>query len=348
MASGRILRLTSRNIFTNLAAEERLFEKSSGRALLFYINSDCVVLGRTQNPFNEVDVAYAATHGIPIARRRSGGGTVVHDEGNLNFCFMRPREEHEPLENAKLVASVLHTEFGINAQVNSRADILVDDKKVSGAAYRITRNRAYHHGTLLINSNLERLKRVLKSPLSSTIEAMGTKSVRSPVTNLCEHCDGDLRPGAVIDAIAERFSRTQARVVPVSSALVEREYGGMQAERGELCSHAWVYGQTPKFSFSLQVDDSLILKFDMAKGALVVRVTVQQDKFAENENEMLELERFLNAQVVGLPFDGPAFSRKLEGRSGSDLFEKSRGALKEAVPSQFWRDDIDSADLVYN
>lgn len=347
MVVGRLIRLTSKNVFTNLAAEERLFQRTSGRSLLFYVNSECAVLGRTQNPFKEVDVAYAAEHRIPIARRRSGGGTVVHDEGNLNFCFMRPREEHEPLSNARLIASVLREEFGIIAQVNDRADILVDGKKVSGAAYRLSGSRAYHHGTLLINANLDRLRRLLKSPLKDGIKALGAQSVPSPVTNLCDHYDGDINTNLVIDAIAERFSRTNANVQSLSVAHVERDYGGMQAERGELCSHAWTYGKIPRFSYEYQIGD-MSVKFEIAKGAGISDIVVKSVNGVTDEQGLARLEKKLKKHIIGMPFDGPFIARSLSKADLSKSMGKVIAALHDDIPGQFWRYDAEAMSKIYN
>lgn len=339
---GKLLRLTSTNIFTNLAAEERLFQRGVNKSLLFYVNSECAVLGRTQNPFKEVDVAYAARHGIPIARRRSGGGTVVHDEGNLNFCFVRPRSEHEPLSNAKFVAGVLREDFGIKATVNERADILVEGMKVSGAAYRISRDRAYHHGTLLINSDLDRLRRLLKSPQSNGIQAMGTASIRSPVTNLCDHYSGSIDATTVVDAIADRFVRTNATVTPLSPTHVERTYGGMQSERGEVCSHAWIYGKTPRFTYDLQVDD-FILRFEVDKGAVVSRVRADANGMQSGTKEHKDFATFLTHRCAGRAFDGRALSERIRNDTSDAIGRSSRdtlaAVLEAKIPWQFYRVD---------
>eukprot|EP00177_Eucheuma_denticulatum_P001007 GFKZ01001834.1.p1 GENE.GFKZ01001834.1~~GFKZ01001834.1.p1 ORF type:complete len:365 (+),score=45.36 GFKZ01001834.1:820-1914(+) len=357
---GRLLRFSSRNVFTNLAAEERLFQRAENKSLMFYVNSDAVVLGRTQNPFKEVDVAYAAAHNIPIARRRSGGGTVVHDEGNLNFCFVRSREEHEPLSNAKLVASVLREAFGIRAVVNERADILVDGKKVSGAAYRISKGRAYHHGTLLIHSNLPRLRRLLKSPLSDGLVALGTKSVPSPVTNLNGHYSGTLHTRDVIDAIADRFSRTNAHVIPITPADVERDYGGMQAERGELCSHAWVYGKTPRFSYDYRVDDH-VFKFEIDKGTVVSTVSVQSQDNSPQTPAQVSMGAMLAEVLSGQLFDGTLLAARVrsaaknrvwgngsESQLSRDIHETLAQRLQTDIPEQYWREDSEPSTETYN
>lgn len=337
MVLSRLIRLSSKNVFTNLAAEERLFQRTTGNSLLFYTNRTSVILGRTQNPFNECDVAYAATHGIPIARRRSGGGTVVHDEGNLNFCFMRPRTEHEPLKNAKLVATVLRNEFGIKASVNERADILVDGKKVSGAAYRISRDRAYHHGTLLIDADLERLSRLLKSPHTKDIEAMGTKSLRVSVTNLGDHYSGTLLASDVMEAITEYFARRDARLQALSVTQVELDCGGVQVERGVLSSREWVYGQTPRFTFDL-FHNGAVLRFHMAKGTIINNITIQSIVAGTdvNEHDLEALKTFL----VGKAFDGPIMADAVDVHQ--EVFSEGLAeVLRREVPKRFWHQDAE-------
>ena len=56
--------------------------------LLFYINEPSVVIGRNQNTFEEIDPDYVRSRCIHVVRRLSGGGTVYHDQGNLNFSFI--------------------------------------------------------------------------------------------------------------------------------------------------------------------------------------------------------------------------------------------------------------------
>jgi len=97
-----------------------------------------------------------------LVRRRSGGGTVYHDEGNTNYSVMLPRAQFERGENARLVAEAVQ-EMGVQGvTVTDRYDVCVGDRKVSGSAFRITSRRAYHHGTMLLSSDLARLKGALR------------------------------------------------------------------------------------------------------------------------------------------------------------------------------------------
>ena len=79
--------LTSTDPWTNLATERFLFERlgAGDHRLVLWRNDPCVVIGRHQNPWQECDLARMAADGIPLVRRTSGGGTVYHDPGNINF-----------------------------------------------------------------------------------------------------------------------------------------------------------------------------------------------------------------------------------------------------------------------
>lgn len=54
--------------------------------LLLYRDNPCVVIGRNQNAWKEVNMTELRKVGIPFIRRRSGGGTVYH----VGFPFTLP------------------------------------------------------------------------------------------------------------------------------------------------------------------------------------------------------------------------------------------------------------------
>lgn len=254
--SWRVIRLTSKDVWTNLACEERLFATlpDSARALLFYVNSPCVVVGRTQNPLFEADVDLARKDGAAVARRRSGGGTVVHDSGNLNICFMAPRERHCPKTNSQLVAEALRESLGVFVEASKRSDLFLNEKKVSGSAFRLTKDRAYHHCTLLLNSNLDRLRALLRSPLAPCLRVSGSASVRSPVCNIGDH--GPVSIDTVVHAIARCYATHHgdswtgdAHVESMTMDDVDQECGSVLQERALLSSPEWVFGDSPRFTF---------------------------------------------------------------------------------------------------
>jgi lipoate-protein ligase A len=100
-------------------------------------------------------------------RRQSGGGTVYHDLGNTNYSIMMPRGEFDMRRSAQLVCDALRRHLDIPASLTNRNDISVKERKVSGSAYRIIQHRAFHHGTMLIDCDLQRLHRYLYAPLAN-------------------------------------------------------------------------------------------------------------------------------------------------------------------------------------
>ncbi|PXF47920.1 putative lipoate-protein ligase A [Gracilariopsis chorda] len=335
MSATRVLLLPSRNVFTNLAAEERLLQSTNAKTLLFYINTPCVVLGRTQNAFNEADVSFAKQQQIAIVRRRSGGGTVVHDEGNLNFCWMTSRDEYSPKKAALMISEVLRNEFNVSgAHVSDRADIMIDGMKISGAAYRISGNRAYHHGTLLVKSDLEQLSRVLRSPLRGDLTASGTKSVRSKVTNVWVHQEVGMQQ--LVEAIAKRFAGTEHM-----RTLSPYEVDGFERERQEIMSHGWVYGQTPRFQYEVELDQGRRITLHAKKGSVIENVELHAG--GEHESK----QHGLRDALVGRAFDGGDLAQGLRASAGSiaesgAFFRGIADVLEARVPQQFWQREEDT------
>jgi lipoate-protein ligase A len=146
----------------NLAFEEYLFRKKElMNVLLLYRNSSSVIIGRNQNPWIEANIKLLNELKIPLIRRMSGGGTVFHDLGNTNYCVMMPREEFKRSTSVTMIANALQN-LDIPAKVNSRYDIVLGDKKISGSAYKIANNKSYHHGTMLIDTDISQLYDALK------------------------------------------------------------------------------------------------------------------------------------------------------------------------------------------
>ena len=220
--------------FLNLSVEHYLLQNSSPKStvLFLYVNRPCVVIGRNQNPWLEVDLnllkeARAANDhqrgdrilanppwkNVQLVRRRSGGGSVFHDEGNVNYCVICPTSEFTREKSAEMITMAIR-ELNLRARVNERHDIVLDQGspleekhwpdttdmhrtifhpnsednpplKVSGSAYKIIRQRCLHHGTcLLVSADLPKISQYLRSPSQPFIRARGVESVRSPIGNV--------------------------------------------------------------------------------------------------------------------------------------------------------------------
>lgn len=175
-------------MFFNLACEAFLFGLHEDDFLLLYRNEQAVVLGSNQVLSNEVNSDFCSRNSISIARRMSGGGTVFHDMGNVNYCFVRNITGDTSALSANFLLPVVEAlqQMGVKAEIGQRKDLWLEGFKISGTASHISRGRALYHGTLLYNSNLQMLQQVLHVPQKDASKK-GTASVPSSVTNIAEN-----------------------------------------------------------------------------------------------------------------------------------------------------------------
>ncbi len=176
----------SNNPFFNLALEEFLFHKHEEEFFILYINEPSVICGKHQIPYKEINIEFVEKNNIFICRRFSGGGTVYHDEGNLNFCFIsRTNTKEIQIDFRKFILPVSDflSAMGLRVTLNERNNILIHGKKISGNAEHISKGRVLHHGTLLFDSDLTKLHLALKGN-SAKYTDHSVQSVSSPVTNI--------------------------------------------------------------------------------------------------------------------------------------------------------------------
>lgn len=167
-----------------------------------------VIFGRNQLIDTEVDVAYCRANSIEMYRRKSGGGCVYADRDNLMLSYITPANNVNLTFNRYMlmVEHLLH-KLGVDAKTSGRNDILIDGKKVSGNAFYHLPGRSIVHGTMLYDTNLEKMARST-TPSDAKLKSKGVESVRQHVTTLnkyieisieefkrfvrCNMCDGEI------------------------------------------------------------------------------------------------------------------------------------------------------------
>lgn len=202
-----IYKSESFNPYFNLALEKFLFDTLEKDTLILYLwqNKNTVVIGKNQNPWAECRVEELKNANGFLARRLSGGGAVFHDLGNLNFTFICANEDYSIQKNVsaiKLACSYLN----VNAEISGRNDILINEKKFSGNAFYSSQGKSYHHGTLLISSELNKVENFLTPPREK-LNAKGIKSVRSRVVNL-----NDINPQITVEAMQNALISATSKV----------------------------------------------------------------------------------------------------------------------------------------
>ncbi len=176
----------SNNPYFNLAFEEYLVHNAdkNEQVLFLWQNQNTVVIGRNQNPWKECNLQELNLQQGKLVRRLSGGGAVYHDLGNLNFTFISSFSEKKVEENIGIIISALASN-GIDAVFSGKNDILVQGYKVSGNAFFVENDILCHHGTLLIDSHLEKLNSFL-TVSEQKLRSKGIDSVKARVKNLKE------------------------------------------------------------------------------------------------------------------------------------------------------------------
>ncbi|KAI8324589.1 lipoate-protein ligase A [Martensiomyces pterosporus] len=228
----------------------RVLRQSDPQSYILYLwrNRPTIVIGRNQNPWKECNFDMMAERDVWLARRSSGGGTVYHDLGNTNYTVVMPRSAFTRDRCAEMVAGALQQE-DIPAYVNARHDVTVDGLKISGSAFKLTSKKAFHHGTMLIDADLSRLRGCLDSKFKH-IEAKGVDSVRSKVANLRDYSwsiDHSTFCSAVMNEFAKTFGRLDEGSVTVWGEDDADVVALVEKERTRIQQWEWLYGQTPEF-----------------------------------------------------------------------------------------------------
>ena len=238
--------------FFNLATEDWIFKdmNPSQHILFLWRNSPTVVIGRNQNPWAECNLKKMEDNNINLVRRQSGGGAVFQDLGNTNFTFLSSRQNYNRKRNFDIIINALD-KFGIKAEQTGRNDILVEEKKISGSAFKENPDRAFHHGTLLINVNLGELAEYL-TPSPKKLQAKGTTSVRSRVANLTEF-NKEISHELLTEAIIEEFFRTynSEKKIEVLNNESLKQIPEINNYYNHLKSKEWRFGETPQFQHQL-------------------------------------------------------------------------------------------------
>lgn len=177
------------NPYLNLAIESSLLNDGNDDVVTMFLwkNQQTVVYGNNQNPFTECNVAQLIAEGGHAARRRTGGGAVYHDLGNLNFSFVAHKDFYDVRKQLEVIQTALGF-LGLKTEISGRNDLTLDGRKFSGNAFGFYKERRLHHGTILIKTDTEKLMRYLKvNP--AKLQKHGVKSVASRIINLSEIVD---------------------------------------------------------------------------------------------------------------------------------------------------------------
>jgi len=240
------------DVYFNLAMEEYIFEKfKEDEVFMLWINEPSVVIGKHQNLIEELNMKYCFENNIKIARRLSGGGTVVHDFGNLNYTYITNtmgdtaldfKEFLKPMYNALL-------NLNIDAHISPRNDFRVLEKKICGHSQFMRKKRVLHHGCILFDSNLDNLRNALNVNNKKVI-SKSAKSVKSSVANLKEISKLDYQISDFLEKLKNEILKTQENFEIYE--LTKEDILNIDKIKSEkYATKDWIYGQSPKCTFIL-------------------------------------------------------------------------------------------------
>ena len=178
-----------------LAAEEYVARRmcDADDCFMMWQVDKSVVCGRNQLIETEVNLDYCRAHDIKVYRRKSGGGCIYADLGNVMLSYITSQQQVNLAYNnyVNLIEFAL-LRMGIKARATGRNDILVDEKKVSGTAFYGVAGRSIIHGTLLYDTNLQHISAAITPP-KQKLQSKGVASVRQHITLLKDHTDLSFR-----------------------------------------------------------------------------------------------------------------------------------------------------------
>ncbi|KGK35134.1 hypothetical protein JL09_g5716 [Pichia kudriavzevii] len=196
-----------------------------------------------------------------------------------------------------------------------------DMKKVSGSAFQISKGRSLHHGTMLLNSDLKVLSKLLKiDPVrKANITDRATSSIPSPVTNT------NIPPEVFIDVSVNSFLEKFGLPTNLESKINKHDFDNLKVLKTgnlevqvlkindlldlpseiwdtykQLKSWDWIFGKTPRFQIVMSLDNNtLSLKFDVDKGRII---SMEYDSKFENDNRLAELTTALSSKHTPVYF----------------------------------------------
>ncbi len=250
----RVLISDTNNPWFNLATEDWIFRDMdpSYHVLYLWRNSETVVIGRFQNPWSECNIEKMENDEVYLARRQSGGGAVFHDLGNTNFTFLNGKSDYSKEANNEIITKALK-KLGVEAFASGRNDILIkhpddgQERKISGSAFKEAKDRAFHHGTMLINTDLSKLSSYL-SPNKKKLMSKGLASVRARVSNLNE-INSTITHQKLCDEIIKSFFEYYQSTCEIEYLNEETlmKIPQLVEYYNHLKDWDWCFGETPKF-----------------------------------------------------------------------------------------------------
>ena len=295
--------------YFNLASEEYLLKTYTEDIFLLYRNNPAIVVGKHQNTMAEVNLSYVLERGIKVTRRISGGGTVYHDLGNLNFAFITTGEEGRLVDYGKYTLPIIRAmeSLGIKATLGPRNELLLGKLKISGTASHVHKKRVLHHGTLLFDSELEHLSAALKVR-QGKFRDRAVRSIPSKVTNIRGHLKTQMDVNEFQEKVFRHVLEAQENATEYEFRLEDlQEINGLVQRKYD--TWEWNFGYSPRYEYrkSISVESGTVhLQLQVEKG-IIRGVNLTGDFMSTKQVYVLE------ELLIGAIHDPETLRTKLSG-----------------------------------
>jgi lipoate-protein ligase A len=254
-----------------MATEEYLVKTVEEPCFMLWQNEPSVIIGKHQNPLREINLHFLEKHQIPMLRRISGGGTVFHDLGNVNYSFIDLGKADSLVNFARYSAPILKylNSLGVDAQLVGKSDLMIGGKKFSGNASHVYRNKVLHHGTLLFNSNLDFLSQSLLNS-GKNIADKAVNSNRSTVTNISDHLHLPMNVGDFIQSLTGFIRNEFPKCTDYQLTTSQLDEIEMLAET-KYKTWEWNFGYSPNYEISSTLEynsKTIEIKTTVVKGRI--------------------------------------------------------------------------------
>ena len=316
------------NPYGNLALEEYLLMHVRPEECILYLwqNRKTVVIGKNQNSWKECRIERLEEDGGFLARRLSGGGAVFHDLGNLNFTFFARKENYDVEKQTEVILKAVQS-FGIQAKRTGRNDLTVDGKKFSGHAFYQTGDYCYHHGTVLLQVDMDRMSEYLNVSMDK-LRSKSVDSVKSRVENLVSYVP-DITVDQMKQALIRAFEQVyQKRAEPFSEERLND--AEIEKAREKFSSWEWKYGRKIPFQYEINQRFSW--------GNIMIQLNVNSGKIQEAaaHSDMLDTEfaAKLEQALCGVPHRQKHMREAVEGITCENPLQEAvkadiKGCFKE-------------------
>ena len=298
----KYIELKTHDPYLNLAIEEYIFENAKEETFILWQNNPCIVIGKNQNPYAEINIPLAKQRKIDVVRRITGGGAVYHDLGNLNYSFVSPTHKNG-IDFAYFTAPIIKAlkSIGVECTLSGRNDLVLSDgRKISGNAQFSRGGRVLHHGTLLYNSNLDVLDELL-SVDPEKLQSKAVRSARARVSNIAEQLSSPMHISDFILSIKRSVTEDY-----LSSEETAPSNADIFALRARNASSEWIYNDKDYLSvYSVirkrRFDFGSVECHVLLKGNLISEIKIIGDFFEKSSVNQLEAAlRGMNVEELDL------------------------------------------------